>query len=393
MKICAIISEFNPFHNGHKYLIDEIKKQGFTHIISIMSGNLVQRGEPAILSKESRTKMALLNGVDLVIEIPATKVLNSAEKYAEAAIKIAKSLGCVDSLAFGSECGKIEILKRLTKILENKNFEKILKKYISLGNSYPKAKSLALKEFSNDDELVSALESPNNILGIEYLKAIKKLKVKIKPITINRNGKFLSSSEIRNLILNKSATYKNYMPTTSAKLIEKEIEIGFAPSTLENAERAILYSLKNFSKKDFLKISYVSEGLENRILSSLPNVKSIDDLLKNIKTKRYTMARIKRILLLVFLGITKSKQKRKMPYIKILGVSTEGLKILKKAKITATIPLVSKFKEIKKLGNKALDFFETECKISEMCCMFAKDMAPFKNQKAFQIIKGEEIDI
>lgn len=393
MKICAIISEFNPFHNGHKYLIDEIKKQGFTHIISIMSGDFVQRGEPAILSKESRTKMALLNGVDLVIEIPAIKVLNSAEKYAEAAIKIAKSLGCVDSLAFGSECGKIEILERLTKILENKNFEKILKKYISLGNSYPKAKSLALKEFSNDDELVSALESPNNILGIEYLKAIKKLKVKIKPITIKRNSKFLSSSEIRNLILNKNATYKNYMPTTSAKLIEKETEIGFAPLALENAERAILYSLKNFSIKDFLKISYVSEGLENRILSSLPNVKSIDDLLKNIKTKRYTMARIKRILLLVFLGITKSKQKCKMPYIKILGVNKEGLKILKKTKNTATIPLVSKFKEIKKLGNKALDFFETECKISEMCCMFSKDMAPCKNQKAFQIIKGEEIDI
>ncbi len=201
MKICAIISEFNPFHSGHKYLIDEIKKQGFTHIVAIMSGNFVERGEPAIVSKESRIKAALLNGIDLVIELPTVKVLNSAEKYAAAAVETAQKLGCIDALVFGSECGNTKTLEKASDILESQEFKLIFKKYISLGNSFPKSKFLALKDLTDDKDVISALKNPNNILGIEYIKALKKLKSNIKPITIKRNNNFLSSSEIRNLII------------------------------------------------------------------------------------------------------------------------------------------------------------------------------------------------
>ncbi len=392
MKICAIISEFNPFHNGHKYLIDEIKKQGFTHIIAIMSGNFVERGEPAIVSKESRSEAALLNGIDLVIEMPTIKVLNSAEKYATSAIEIAKKLGCVDTIAFGSECGNIQNLKKTIDILESKKFKTILKKYISLGNSFPKSEYLALKEVTDNKDIIITLKNPNNILGIEYLKALKKLKSSIEPITIKRNSDFLSSTEIRNLILNKNDRYKNYVPKASAQILEKEISEGFL-AVLENAEKPILYSLKTTHISNILKISDVSEGLENRIIECASASSSIGELLKKIKTKRYTMARIKRILLLIFLKITKSMQNKKIPYIKILGTNKKGLEILKKAKKTSALPIVSRLQEIKKLGKKATDFFESECDISELYRFFMPSIKISENEKSFKIIKGEEIDL
>ena len=392
MKICAVISEFNPFHNGHKYLIDAIKKQGFTHIIAIMSGNFVERGEPAIVSKESRSKAAILNGIDLVIEMPTVKVLNSAEKYATSAIEIAKKLGCVDGVAFGSECGNIQKLTKTIDILESKEFKNILKKYISLGNSYPKSEYLALKEVTDNEDILDTLKSPNNILGIEYLRALKKLKSSIEPITIKRNSDFLSSTEIRNLILNKNDSYKNYVPKASAQILEKEITQGFL-SVLENADKAMLYSLKTTHISDILKISDVSEGLENRIIECASASSSVCELLKKIKTKRYTMARIKRILLLIFLKITKNMQNKKIPYIKILGTNKKGLEILKKAKKTSELPIVSRLQEIKKLGKKATDFFESECNISELYRFFTPNIKISENEKSFKIIKGEEIDL
>lgn len=393
MKVCAIISEFNPFHNGHKYLVDEIKKQGFTHVIAIMSGNFVQRGEPAIVSKETRTKSALLNGIDLVIEIPTVKVLNSAEKYAFSAIEIAEKLGCIDSIFFGSECGKIETLYKIIDIMESKEFKQIFKKYISLGNSFPKSEYLALKDFTNNEDLLNSLKNPNNILGIEYIKALKKLKSSIRPITIKRNDKFLSSSEIRNLILNKDSKYKNYVPASSAKLLDREIKNGFSPANLKNVEKSLLYSLKTVSLKDILKISDVSEGLENRILSCALESFSVNELLEKIKTKRYTMARIKRILILLFLKITKNMQNKKTPYIKIIGTNKKGLEILKKAKKTAKLPIISRHQEIKKLGEKAACFFEKECVASEIYYFFTPNMQKNEREKSFKIIKGEEIDL
>lgn len=392
MKICAIISEFNPFHSGHKYLIDEIKKQGFTHIVAIMSGNFVERGEPAIVSKESRTKAAMLNGIDLVIELPIVKVLNSAEKYAAAAVEIAEKLGCIDALAFGSECGNTKTLEKASDILKSKKFKLIFKKYISLGNSFPKAEFLALKDLTDDKDLISALKSPNSILGIEYIKALKKLKSNIKPITIKRNSNFLSSSEIRNLIINNRDTYKNYVPKTSAKLLETDIKNALL-ATLGNGDKPMLYSIKSADLKSILKISDVSEGLENRILSCAEKSFSVVELLKNIKTKRYTMARIKRILMLIFLKITKGMQNKKIPFIKVIGANKKGLEILKKAKKTSKLPIVSRHQEIKKLGKTALYFFEKECLVSEMYRFFTLNTQKNKSEKSFQIIKGEKFDV
>ena len=392
MKICAVISEFNPFHNGHKYLINEIKKQGFTHVVAIMSGSFVQRGEPAIIAKESRAKAALLNGIDLIIELPSVKVLNSAEKYAYAAVEIIQKLGCVNAIAFGSECGNLELLNKVVNILGCKDFKIILKKYISLGNSFPKSQYLALKEFTNNEILLEILNNPNNILGIEYLRALKKLKSHIKPITIKRNSNFLSSSEIRTLISNKDSDYKNYVPASSAKLLEIEVKNGFS-AAFENADKPILYSLKTATIKDVLKISDVSEGLENRIIDCASKSFSIKELLESIKTKRYTMARIKRILLLVFLRITKSMQKKKIPYIKILGINKKGLEILKEAKKSSKLPIVSRLQEVKKLSKKAYDFFELECSISELYRFFTPNIKISGNEKLFKIIKGEEIDL
>ncbi len=393
MKICAIISEFNPFHLGHKFIIDEIKKQNFTHIVAIMSGDFVQRGEPAIISKEARVKSALLNGVDLVIEMPACKVLTTAEKYAWAGIETAEKLGCVDSLAFGSECGNINILKTIVNALNSEEFKLSLKKHLSTGITFAKAEEYALNEIISNPKITSLIKSPNNILGVEYLKALKKIGSKIKPLTIKRTNNFKSACEIRELIKNQNNEFKSYIPLSTVDILNNEIKNKKAPLMLSNAEQAILYSLQSSNENDILNFSDVSEGLENKILNAAYKSNSLPNLINNIKSKRYTMARIKRAVLTHFLKINVSMQNASIPYIKILGTNLKGTEILKKAKKTASVPIISRFSQIKKLNYEIVNFFENENRFSALCGFFAPKPNFSPKNQIFKIIKGEKIDL
>lgn len=397
MKICAVTTEFNPFHNGHKYLANQIKSQNFTHVIGIMSGNFVQRGEPAILRKEARVKIALKNGFDLIAELPASYAVSSAHEYAHSAVSIAESFGCVNALVFGSETQNISDLQNLSEIIrENSEYIYFLKKYLSCGETFAKARELAITAVTKSNITANILHSPNNILGLEYLMALKNLGSGITPIAIPRLRRFynsenagcISASEIRDLIISNK-DYSKYVPETSFEIINNELKTMHAPSTLKNAEKAIIYALRTMTSEDFLQLSDVNEGLENRIISAVRSSCSLAEIFDKIKTKRYTMSRIKRIILCAFLKISKSRQKIPLPYIRVLGANSKGLDILKKAKNSCKVPIVSRGSEIAKLGKDSQKIFEIECRTGDIYDLFSPKTHYCGSEQTFKIITGD----
>lgn len=395
MKICIIVAEFNPFHNGHKYIIDEVKKLGFTHIAVIMSGNFVQRGEPALISKAPRAHTAILNGANLVLEIPTVWALSTAQKYASAAVEIAGSLGCADAIAFGSECGNINILKNLACCLTSSEFPELLKKHLNEGITFAKAREMAVNSISESKYPQNYLGFPNNILGVEYIGALNKYRFNIEPITIKRVGfndidSFRSASEIREMIKNNDDKFQKYIPKSSFEIISNQILKKNVPICLENAQKAVIYKLRTICKNDVLNLPDISEGLENRILKAAKEAIEINDFLFAVKTKRYTMSRIKRILLCAFLGISKKMQDGAVPYIRVLASDSAGYEILKKAKANALLPIVHSYSEIKKLSDKSKEIFELECKSTDLYNLLSPKIKPCGLEKSFKIITPDK---
>lgn len=342
-KILAIIAEYNPFHNGHLYQLQKSKKDlnpDFT--ICIMTGNFCERGDASIIDKWSKTEIALKCGFDMVIELPVVYSISSAENFAEGAIKILDAFENV-TLSFGSECGNLEILNNIANVLydEPKEYQTILSHELSKGLSYPKARENALLLYLNDiKKYANILSNPNNILGIEYLKAIKKLNSKVKPYTIKRidagynsskiKDRLASATAIRNL-LKENKDIKKLVPTPSFNIISDNINHGKIIRDISVFEKEIIYTLRKMSSKDISNLQDVTEGLENPIKYAANNCNNLEDLITSIKSKRYTRSRIQRILLYSLLNITKKdiqNSYKVKPYIRILGVSNRGKLLL-----------------------------------------------------------------
>lgn len=379
IKICAIVAEFNPFHNGHKYIIEQAKKMGFTHIVAIMSGNFVQRGEPAIFSKRLRAQFALKNGVDLVVEMPCAWALSSAEKYSETGVYLADSLGCVDSLVFGSECGDLEKLVDIVQVIKTEKFSDILQNGLKSGITFAKAREQALTTLVPHVNVSEILSLGNNILGIEYIKAIQNLHSNIEPLTIPRNKNLLSASKIRALIKGNDEQYFKHIPNN----------LNFSESAKDIfwGEKGIISVLKSINLEDFANLPDISEGLENKIYKSLCECKDLANLLNLTKSKRYTMSRIKRIILCAYLGITNKIQCQKPPYIRLLGAADKGLEILNIAKSTAKIPIVSKFSELSSKDDFSKKVFEIECRATDLFGVFGEKLAMLESEKKFKFIR------
>ena len=341
MKIAAIISEYNPLHNGHKYQT-EMLKTVYDAVIAVMSGNFVQRGEIALCDKWSRTKLALLNGVDLVVELPVIYALNSAEKFAEGGVRLIDKMGVVDCLCFGSELGKIDEFYYAAEILNNEPQEvsEKINKFLDMGMSFPSAREKAYEGIINPE----LLKSPNNILGVEYVKALKKIGSKVVAKTIKRIGagyndldystEFSSATAIRELI-KENEDYKKYMPENSEEIIKNAEK--FSEEKLIN----ILKYVVLLNGKEYIgRISDVNEGLENKIFEAVKKGDSFENIAWMIKSKRYTMSRIRRILYSVILDI--GKDFKEPEYIRILGMNNIGKNVLKDMKEKATLPIVIK---------------------------------------------------
>lgn len=379
MDICAVICEFNPFHNGHKYLLDMARSQGATHIVAIMSGNFLQRGDVAILSKWARTKQALLNGADLVVELPTVKAIASAEDFASGGIQIANALGCVNTLAFGSECGSASKITELAKILSSDYFIQNVAKHMQNGKSYASTVEYVVKNYYSP-QLAKILQSPNNTLAVEYVKAIINQNSNIKPITITRTGvmhdskttenEFASASFLRKQIYEQSKDFSAFMPESSYNIFTKEVSESKAPCFLENIEQSIIYKLRSMTKEQLKALPYVTEGLENRIFTAVKSNNSISDILEAVKTKRYTYARLCRIIICAFLEINKAIQKQPVEYIRVLGFNKNGTEILKLAKEYATAPVIGKITDsYNKLSPTAKAMLDIDIKASDLYAM------------------------
>lgn len=330
MKTAAIICEYNPFHNGHKYHIEQTKKQyGATHIVCVMSGNFTQRGDVALCDKYERARAALKSGADLVLELPVAFSLASAEYFARGAVHIINSLGCVDMLSFGSETGNSDILKEAAGAVHFALDSEDFTDYMKRGLSYPAALKKVVEEYYTSD-VVDILTGPNNILGVEYIRALDMAGGTIEPVTVKRYGaahdseeisRTVSASKLRKMIRNGEdvtcytdfSDYENY-------------------AVIERLETAILAKLRTMTKSDFEKLPNGGGGIENRMVKAARTATTLPQLMLMIKSKNFTMSRIRRLILCAFLGITKNDLKNMPSYIRILGMNDKGKEILSAAK-------------------------------------------------------------
>ncbi len=375
MNIHGIIAEYNPFHNGHQFLIEQCREQGASHIVVAMSGNFVQRGEPALLDKWTRAKSALLCGADLIVEIPLVWSLSSAEGFARGGVEILNGLGCVTSLSFGSECAKLSDLQALEQAIRMPKTDERIKHYLKDFVSYPSARQKAVADVCGK-EIASLLESPNDILGVEYIKAINEINSQIKPNPIKRTGpnhdaedsykEFLSATQIRKQLMNGEYRCFDYVPPQVADLINMQMGLGKAPVSIKEIETSILSKLRVMDVETIKNAPDVSEGLENRIASCVKQSMSVEDLYGRIKTKRYTYSRIRRIIMSLFLGVKASDFTPDPPYIRVLGFNDKGQEILKSAKKTSTLPIIMKSSQIKSLDDYAQKIFALECSSTDI---------------------------
>ncbi len=383
-KVLGIIAEYNPFHNGHLYHLENSKKlTNCDYSIAIISGNFTERGSTSIVDKWEKAKMALSSGIDLVIELPTLYSISSAENFADGAIKILNSLGIVDYLSFGSETNDINILDDIANILYSEpiKYKTILSNELKKGLPFPKARENAILIYLNDIKYSNVLSSPNNILGIEYLKSLKKYKSSIKPICIARyksdyNSKdfsdnISSATAIRDLLINENYDKINdLVPYNTYSILIDNIKNNRIVSDLNIFKNEIIYTLRKMTIEEISNIPDVSEGLEFVIKNAVDSSNSFPEILNMIKSKRYTQTRIQRILLYALLGITKNDMeisKNIIPYVRVLGFNENGQylvsEIAKKNPNLQIITSVKKFVDTNKDENLNLvlnkDIFAT----------------------------------
>ena len=378
-KVLGIVAEYNPFHNGHKYHIDEAMKLVEPDVVvCAMSGNFVQRGEPAIFNKFSRATTAINNGLDIVIEIPTYFATSTAENFAYSAISILKNAG-ITHLAFGVESENIELLSKIADFLieEPEEYKIELKKQLDTGISFANARDIAVSKFINND----LLKLPNNILAIEYLKAIKYFNAEIVPVPIKRTvgyydfyvkNHITSATNIRALLsTNNCASVYKLIPENS-RIPDKNV-------FFEDFNDIFMYKLKTTNIDRLKSIPDVIEGLENRIISSLYTTNDINEIIDTIKTKRYTLSRIKRIMISLLLDINSTdleifKKNGYTEYLRILAMSQKGKKYLSEINKISEIPAITSVKKFLDIANESQKkMLEKDILASNIYSLISKD--------------------
>lgn len=362
MRASGVVVEYNPFHNGHLYHLNETKKMTKSDlVIAVMSGNFLQRGEPALVSKWARTKMALEAGVDLVIELPYAYSAQKAETFAFGAIALLEELKCT-AVCFGSEDGNIESFIRTVTFMEGNlaQYNHQIKTALKQGASYPKAASIAFKEISGSEPVLD-LAKPNNILGFHYVKAIMDNQFSIQPQTVERTGagyhdEDLPNSSIASATSIRKTLFSNklqmdeitpYMPGSSARHLVAYWQKYKAFHSWEGYFPLLKYRLLSSSPQELSDIYEAEEGLENRLIAAISDAASFKEFMERVKTKRYTWTRLQRLCLHILTGTTKLQMSAahnggKPSYIRLLGMNKIGQKYLQGIKKDLSLPLVSK---------------------------------------------------
>lgn len=412
MKVVGLITEYNPFHNGHKYHIEKAKEiTGAEYVIVIMSGDYVQRGTPAVMPKRLRAQMALLNGADAVFELPLCYSTGSAEFFAEGAVSFLNQLGIVDSLCFGSESNNLNGLQKIADILSNEpsEYKAFLQMYLKNGLSFPSARQNALIYYLGDESLTELIKDPNNILGIEYLKALKKVNSTIQPFTIQRKGahyhdaslteSFSSASAIRNLFSeqNDFSTFENALSCqlpVDCSILLKEHWHTLYPIDSNSFSLLLKYRLLEETAESILQYMDVSEELANRIYKQLPVFLNWEQFCDLLKTKELTRTRIQRALLHILLKVKKEevqyyRNNHYHYYAHLLGFRKDSTKIISAISKSESIKLITKISDSDKLtavGKKMLnqDLFASNIYASVITEKFGTTT---KNEYQYPVIK------
>ncbi len=377
MKICFAVCEYNPFHNGHlrhiQYIKEEIKPDC---LAIIMSGNFTQRGEIAVMDKYARATHAILAGADVVFELPTVFATGNAEIFAKGAVSLANRFKGNHVLCFGTESGNKQTLLTTASMLidESKEFKKLYKEELKSGVTTVKAKVNALKQMNVENLDFALLESPNNILGIEYTKAIISLKSKLDIHPIIRQGAGYNDLELKKDISSASAIRKAISEGKAKKAKSSLPSFVFKdlPKQLPNCDDMIFYSILKSSKSDLKDIIDCTEGLENRIKGLIKNSQSLEELKDKLKTKRYTSTRISRILLSSALGIEEKFIRRCFNdelYLKVLAINKDKLSLLSEFSRLTDTPIITRKKDADSLVGIAKDCFEKD--------VFANDLYNF----------------
>lgn len=367
MQIIGIVTEYNPFHNGHLYQIQKIKEMYPDSIIIVaMSGNYTMRGEISVLDKWNKTNIAINNGIDIVLEIPFIYSNQSSDIFSYAALKMLNEFK-IEKLVFGSETNNIDLLSLASSVqIDNKKFDSLVKDYMTKGYNYPSSIGKSIYELTG-----IKIKESNDILGVSYIKEILKNKYNIKPISIKRTNNFKTNTKKSNIIsayeirefLNKNESIKEYVPNNVTPYIKK----------VDYEKLFNLIKYKVISEKNSLnKYHLIDEGIENRIYEGVIKCDNYDDLVKYISNKRVTINKVNRILINIFVGLTKEEASNKeLSYIKILGLSKNGKKYYSKIKKDINIKVCNKFEK---------DVMNTELKASYLYSIITNDNTIFKSE-------------
>lgn len=376
MKIAGIIAEYDPFHNGHAYQIRKTREAGADAIVAVLGGEFTQRGEPAWCSKYTRAKAALSCGADLVLELPVPYAVGSAEKFAEGGISVLDALGCVDVLSFGSESGSAEKIMEFARLSESPEFAEEYKKALSEGISSAAAREKAAEKLS--PELSSVAANPNDTLGAEYCKWLLRLGSKIVPETVKRYGAGHGEAAVLKSGIS-SATYLRtfsepedifpFVPYNCYELLARDFREGKLPFSEKKIEPAVLAVLRMMEEEDFEKVPDCgAEGLYHRVFDAVQSASTLDELYLSIKTKRYAMSRVKRIVAGAFLGLDSAVLKNaKLPYIRVLGMNDTGAAVLRAAKAAGcALPVSASLADLEKTSETAKLFAKLESRAENL---------------------------
>jgi len=378
MKAAGIICEYNPFHIGHQMHINNTKRLlGEEYaIVCAMSGNFVQRGEPAIFNKHVRAEAAVRCGADLVLEIPTPYVLSSAEGYAVAGVNILTNLDICEYLSFGSEVGDVDVLCTVAEAIISDEIGAFIKENMRHGTTYAKAVQKTLDD--KHGEKASVLKKPNNLLGIEYIKAIVTTGSHLKPMTFKRSGGVhdgsygYSSSAVRQAMLNGDVNSSwEAMPSQSGSICKREIREMRGPLSLVSFEQAIMARLRQID--DYSQFPGAGEGLENRFAKYAAIEPTVSMVLERVKTKRYVMSKLRRMLLCACLGVTTNDTKMPPPYLRVLAINEKGIKLLGEMRGRTGVPIIVKPARAKVLTERTFELFNKEADATDFYVLAYKD--------------------
>lgn len=391
MQICGIVAEFNPFHNGHQYIINKFKTAD-NCILSVMSGNYVQRGEPALLSKFARAKAALNCGVDLVVELPSPWSCSCAQNFAFGAVSLMKNCN-VDKLVFGSELGDIDTLYSIAKA--DKDLV-ITEQELKSGKTYAKIRQEKLSQLLGE-KFIEHLTGSNNNLAIEYLKAMSDLDCRFLAETVKRFGAHHDSAEttesicsathLRELISSEQE-FASYVPYEILEIYQSHINNG-KYLDYQHYKKSVVSYLRRI--EDFSNLPDISEGIDNKLKKELISATTLDGLAEAIKSKRYTLARVRRLLLSAFLDMDNEWFLKEAPYINVLGFTEKGEAALREIANSTKLPIVISCKPNKELSEKAKLLLEKECMRNDVYMSLLSNPSPCGLDYTNGIIKKRSV--